>query len=110
VKPGDPDAMLSMLRSAGARGVTRDELYDTLNIRNPTYLVQLLELAGHSVLEQPENTDRGGLTSRFTLMVDGADQRPMFEGEATGQLGTWHADPVHADELRARSLTLGRSR
>jgi hypothetical protein len=101
------DSMLSMLRSAGARGVTRGELFDTLKIGNPDYLTTLLEQRGHTIMATAETVHHpGGVTGtthRFTLMVDGADQRAMFEGDATDELGTWHADPVDVDERRIRA-------
>lgn len=106
---GKADVMLSALRSAGAVGMTRGELFDSAGIANPSYLVEQLTERGHSITELVEEVN-GGLTSRFTLMVDADVQRPMFEGEGSGQIGTWKEEPVHADELRAREAAIGRSR
>lgn len=99
--------MLSMLRSAGARGVTRGELFDGIGVGNPSHLVDVLTERGHTIMELPEEHN-GGQTSRFTLMVDGAEQRTIFEGDATDELGTWREDPVQADELKQRQLAKAR--
>lgn len=102
------DVMLSAIRSAGPRGCTRGELMD-VGVSNPTYCADVLRERGHCVSELPEEVN-GGVTSRFTLMVDADEQRPMFEGDATEQLGTWKEEPVHADELLIREAALARTR
>lgn len=100
------EAMLSLLRARGATGANRNELFDTLKIANPDYLAERLRARGHSLTEEPEEVHHAGgmtgVTTRFTLVVDAADQKTMFEGDATDQLSTWHEDPVEWDELRAR--------
>lgn len=98
------DVMLSGLRSAGAKGMNREELY-VLGIANPSYIVERLREQGHSLTEELEELQHGGVTSvttRFTLMVDGDQQKTMFEGDAADELSTWRDDPVWWDEHKAR--------
>jgi hypothetical protein len=102
------DVMLSGLRSAGAVGMTRGQLFD-VGIGNPSYLADQLRERGHGLTETTEEIN-GGVTSRFTLMVDADEQRPMFEGDATGQLGTWKEEPVQTDELLRREAALAKVR
>lgn len=79
--------MESGLRSAGAVGMTRDELFD-VGIANPSHVAESLrDRKGHSIMEVPERVAEGpyaGITTRFTMVVDNDDQGALFEGEATG--------------------------
>lgn len=92
------DTMLSALRSAGAQGMTRDELFDA-KVANPDWLAEQLREDGHSIATEPVaipgvDGPVSGVTTRFTLMVDASTQGSLLEGERTGQLGTWKEDPA----------------
>jgi hypothetical protein len=106
-KTGSPSAMLSALRSAGAKGMTRDELFDSAKVSAPSYVAEVLRDQGHSITEELEHVagidgPESGVTTRFTLMVDADPQQPLLEGERTDQLGTWRENAIAWDEQAAR--------